>query len=237
MPPGIQRSRAKHLLQVLPTGMNELGVGTDLIYLALGAVAPHIRLFENLVEGGVLIYAMDDVAKNFLFPLGPTRVTPKEELAQQGVLLGHRCSSSTLRSSTKTSIHSPLLVEMSEWTETTSAPVCLRTMSSRFGRPASRTCWRIALMSLRPSWVSASRFSAGVSTPKLRTITRSSTIRVLIRSGPRPTNACWKAITSSLTAASALLCRRGVAVFICPAHLLRGCANDEGRWRTAPLNP
>src|SRR5215213_4790196 len=105
MPPGIQRSRAEYLLQVLPTGMNELGVGADLIYLARGAVAPHIRLFENLVEGGVLIYAMDDVAKNFLFPLGPTRLTPKEELPQQGVLLGHRCPSSTLRSSTKTSIH------------------------------------------------------------------------------------------------------------------------------------
>src|SRR5215203_584836 len=126
---------------------------------------------------------------------------------------------------------------MSEWIETTLAPVCFWTISSRFGRPASRTCWRIALISLHPSWLFASCLSAGVNTPKLRTITRSSTILVLIRSGPRPTNSCWKAIISSLMAASALLCRRGVAAFICSAHLLWGCANDESRCRTAPLNP
>ena len=44
-------------------------------------------------------------------------------------------------------------------------------------------------------------------------------------------------LISSLMAVSALLCRRGVAVFICSAHLLWGCANGESRCRTAPLNP
>src|SRR5215213_1868776 len=93
---------------------NKLGVVLDLVYLALGAVAPHIGLPEHLRKSGVLVYPVDDVAEDLLLPLRPARVAREEELPQQGVFLGHRCSSSTLRSSTKTSIHSPLLVEMSE---------------------------------------------------------------------------------------------------------------------------
>src|SRR5215212_9708115 len=202
---------------MLPTSLDEFWVAPDLIYLLLRAVAPHVRLLEHLVERDILIYAVDDVAEDLLLPFGPARVATKEELPQQGVLLGHLYSSSTLRSSTKTSSHSPLLVEISEWTETTSAPVCLLTIPSKTGRPASRTCWRMALMSLRPSKLVASCLSAGVKTPKLRTITRSSTIRVRILSGPRPTNSCWKAIISSLMAASILLCRRLIKL---PLHLL-----------------
>jgi hypothetical protein len=59
--------------------MDEFGVAPDLIDLDLGAVALHVRLLEYLVEFGVLIYAMDDVAENLLLPPGPARVTPKEE--------------------------------------------------------------------------------------------------------------------------------------------------------------
>src|SRR5215218_9107846 len=220
---------------MLPGGVDEFGVVADLVYLDLRAVASHVGLLEHLPEIRVLVYAVDDVPQYFLLPLGSTRVA-KENLPEDRVFLRHRYPSSTLRSSTKTSSHSPLLVEMSEWTETTSAPVCFWTMPSRIERPASRTCWRVALMSLRPSKLLASCFSAGVSTPKLRTTTRSSTTRVRIRSGPRPTNSCWKAIISSLMAASLLLCRRLMDVSL---HLLvyRGATNDEGRCRTAPLHP
>jgi len=45
----------------------------------LGAVALYVRLLEYLVEFGVLIYAMDDVAEDLLLPPGPARVAPKEE--------------------------------------------------------------------------------------------------------------------------------------------------------------
>src|SRR5215216_4923708 len=75
---GIQLSRTERLLQVLPTGMDEFGVGADLIDLDLGAVALYVSLLEHLVEDCALIYAVDDVAENLLLPLGPTRVTPKE---------------------------------------------------------------------------------------------------------------------------------------------------------------
>ncbi len=56
-------------------------------------------------------------------------------------------------------------------------------------------------------------------------VTRSSTIRVRIWSGPRPTNSCWKAIISSLMAASVLLCRRTTRCL----HLLvcRGAATTK----------
>src|SRR5215211_5269880 len=131
--------------------MDELGVAPDLIDLDLGAVALYVRLLEYLVQFGILIYAVDDVAEDLLLAPGPARVTPKEEPPYQRVFIGHRNSSSIMRSSTKTSIHSPLLVEISEWTETTSAPVCFRTIASRSERPASRTCCLMALMSLRPS--------------------------------------------------------------------------------------
>src|SRR5215208_2551746 len=197
-PLGVKFHGAERMLHVLPGCVHELGIALDLVYLGLGAVVLHVGLPEHIMEVGVLIYAVDDVAEDLLLPLGPTRATTKEELSEYIVFLRHRYSSSTLLSSTKTSSHSPLLVEMSEWRETTSAPVCFRTMLSRTERPASMTCWRMALMSLRPSKLSASRFSAGVNTPKLRTITRSSTILVLIRSGPRPMNSCWKGIVSSL---------------------------------------
>jgi len=59
--------------------MDEFGVAPDLIDLDLGAVALYVRLLEYLVEFGVLIYAMDDVAQDLLLPPGPARVTPKEE--------------------------------------------------------------------------------------------------------------------------------------------------------------
>ncbi len=90
------------------------GLPPDLVYLLLRAIALHVRLPEHLGEVGVLIYAVDDVAEDLLLPLGPTRVTIEEELPQQRVFLGHLYPSSMLRSSTKTSSHSPLLVEMSE---------------------------------------------------------------------------------------------------------------------------
>src|SRR5215208_6876712 len=76
---GIQLSRTERLLQVLPTGMDQFGVAPDLIDLDLGAVTLYVRLLEYLVEFGVLIYAMDDVAEDLLLPPGPARVTPKEE--------------------------------------------------------------------------------------------------------------------------------------------------------------
>src|SRR5215216_3988186 len=223
--PGIQLSRAERLLQVPPGRVDEFGVAPDLVYLDLRAVAAHVGLLNHLVEGGVFIYAVDDVPEYLLLPLGPARVATEEELPKDRMILRHRFSSSMLRSSTKTSSHSPLLVEMSEWTERTSDPVCFSTMPSRTGRPASRTCWRMALMSLRPSKLLASCFSAGVNTPKLRTTTRSSTMRVRIRSGPRPTNSCWKAIISSLMAASVLLCLRFMDVSL---HLLI-CAVQQRR--------
>src|SRR3712207_5338058 len=138
----VQLPRAERLLQVFPCRVDELGVALDLVYLGLGAVALHIRLPEHLVEVGVLVYAVDDVPEDLLLPLGPTRVATKEELPEHRMFLGHLCSSSTLRSSTKTSSHSPLLVEMSEWTETTSAPVCFSTMLSKTERPASRKIGR-----------------------------------------------------------------------------------------------
>src|SRR5215207_7113269 len=175
---------------MLPAGVHELRIALDLVYLGLGAVALHVGLSEHILEVGVLVNAVDDVPEDLFLPLRATRATTEEELSEYIVYLRHRYSSSTLLSSTKTSSHSPLLVEMSEWTETTSAPVCLWTLLSKIERPASRTCWRMALISLRPSKLWASCFSAGVNTPKLRTITRSSTIRVLILSGPRPTNSC-----------------------------------------------
>jgi hypothetical protein len=80
VPPGIQLPRAEHLLQMFPTGMDELGVAPDLIDLNLGAVALYVRLLEYLVEFCVLIYAVDDVAEDLLLPRGPARGTPKEEL-------------------------------------------------------------------------------------------------------------------------------------------------------------
>jgi hypothetical protein len=79
VPPGVQLSRTERLLQVLPTGMDEFGVAPDLIDLDLGAVALYVRLLEYIVEFGVLIYAMDDVAEDLLLPPDPARVTPKEE--------------------------------------------------------------------------------------------------------------------------------------------------------------
>src|SRR5215210_1693322 len=164
---------------MLPGGVDQLGVVDDLVYFGLGAVALHISLCEHLVEVSVLVYAVDEVPQDLLLPLGSIRVA-EEELPEESAFLRHLYSSCTLRSSTKTSIHSPLLVEMSEWTETTSAPVCFSTMLSRSERPASRTCWRMALMSLRPSKLLASCLSAGVSTSKLRTIVRSSIILVRI---------------------------------------------------------
>src|SRR5918998_257867 len=218
---------------MLPGCVDELGVALDLVYLGLGAVALHIRLPEHLVEVGILVYAVDGVPGDLLLPLGPTRVATKKDLSKDRMFPCHLCSSSTLRSSTKTSSHSPLLVEMSEWTETTSAPVCFSTMPSRTSRPASRTCWRMALMSLRPSKLLASCFSAGVSTPKLRTITRSSTIRVRILSGPRPTNSCWKAIISSLMVASVLLCRRAT-LLAAPPRFGRGAATTTTKAGAAP---
>jgi len=59
--------------------MDEFGVAPDLIDLDLGAVAQYIRLLQYLVEFGVIIYAVDDVAEDLLLPPGPARVTPNEE--------------------------------------------------------------------------------------------------------------------------------------------------------------
>jgi hypothetical protein len=71
----LQLSRAEGLLQVLPTGMDQFRVGANLIYLLLRAVALHVWLLEHLVEVGVLVSAVDDVAEDLLFPLGPARVS------------------------------------------------------------------------------------------------------------------------------------------------------------------
>jgi hypothetical protein len=59
--------------------MDEFGVAPDLIDLDLGAVAHYVRLLQYLVEFGVIIYAVDDVAEDLLLPPGPARVTPNEE--------------------------------------------------------------------------------------------------------------------------------------------------------------
>src|SRR3954467_7776025 len=92
-PHGVQLSRTKHALQVLPTGVDEFGVAPDLLYLLLRAVAPHVGLLEHLAEEGVLVYTVDDVAEDLLLPVGPARVAREKELAQQGMFLGHRLSS------------------------------------------------------------------------------------------------------------------------------------------------
>jgi hypothetical protein len=101
---------------------------------------------------------------------------------------------------------------------------------SKSERPASRTCWRTALINLRSSKLADSCSSAGVSTPKLRTNTKPSTMRVLIPSGPRPTNSCWKAIISSLM----VLCRRFMSVSL---HLLFLMVQPTTTAGATPLHP
>src|SRR5215203_2068119 len=95
-PPGIELPGPGSLFQLLSCRADELGIALDLVYLSLRAVSLYVRLLEHLGQCGVLVYAVNDVAEDFLFPLGPTRVTPNEELTQQRVFLGHRCSSSKL---------------------------------------------------------------------------------------------------------------------------------------------
>jgi hypothetical protein len=83
-PPGIQLPGAERLFQVLLGGVDELGVVVDLVYLVLGAIAPHVMLLKYLLEVRVLGYAVEDVAEDLLLPLGSTRVA-KEELPEEPV--------------------------------------------------------------------------------------------------------------------------------------------------------
>jgi len=64
---------------MLPAGIDQFRVAPDLIDLDLGEVALYVRLLEYLVQFGILIYAVDDVAEDLFLAPGPARVTPKEE--------------------------------------------------------------------------------------------------------------------------------------------------------------
>jgi hypothetical protein len=59
--------------------MDQFWVAADLIDLNRGAVALYVRLLEYLLQFGILIYAMDDVAQYLLLPPGSAGVTAKEE--------------------------------------------------------------------------------------------------------------------------------------------------------------
>jgi hypothetical protein len=86
----IELPRAEYVLQMLPAMVDELGVHDDLVDLALGAVATHVGLLEHLIKGGVRVYAVDDVAEDFLLALGAKTVARAEhQLFPIGSLFGH----------------------------------------------------------------------------------------------------------------------------------------------------
>src|SRR5215216_3559037 len=59
----VEFARSKHPLQVFPAGVNQLRVPYDLVYHLLRAVAPHVGLPQHVVEVGLLVEAMNDVAE------------------------------------------------------------------------------------------------------------------------------------------------------------------------------
>jgi hypothetical protein len=72
--------------------VDELGVHDDLVDLALGAVAAHVGLREDVVKVGVLVYAVDDVLEDLFLALSARAVLPAEhESFQEGSLFGHAC--------------------------------------------------------------------------------------------------------------------------------------------------
>ena len=67
-----------------------LGIHDDLVDLALGAVAAHVRLLEYVVKVGILVHAVEDVLEDLLLALSTRAVLPAEhESFQEGSLFWH----------------------------------------------------------------------------------------------------------------------------------------------------
>jgi 23S rRNA C2498 (ribose-2'-O)-methylase RlmM len=86
----IELPRAEYVLQVLPAMVDQLRVSEDLVDLDLGAVSAYVGFLEHLIKLGVRVYAVDDVAEDFLLALGAETVPRAEHQPFPiGSLFGH----------------------------------------------------------------------------------------------------------------------------------------------------
>src|SRR5215210_8796002 len=78
---------------MFPAGVDELGVVNDLVYLGLRAVASHVVLTYDVVQGCALVDAVDDVPEYLLLALGANvaaeEYLPERRLAGTLVPVGH----------------------------------------------------------------------------------------------------------------------------------------------------
>src|SRR5215218_11276906 len=86
----IEFLRAEILLHVLPGGLDQSGLGADLLHLYRRGVAPHVLLLDDLFQAGPIAEAVGDVLDH---PLLPRRmVLDAEQPVPEGpllALLGH----------------------------------------------------------------------------------------------------------------------------------------------------
>ena len=68
-PSWVQLTRPKRPPKMFPTGVNELGVVNNPLYLALRRVTAYIVFLYDVVQTLVLAHAMDDVLENLLLAL------------------------------------------------------------------------------------------------------------------------------------------------------------------------
>src|SRR5687768_12306452 len=66
----VQFPRAEVLPQVLARGLDEPGIGADLLYLQGRSVAPHVLLLHHVAQVRPLAQAVDDVLDHPLLPCG-----------------------------------------------------------------------------------------------------------------------------------------------------------------------
>jgi hypothetical protein len=73
--------------------MNQLGVLDDLLYLGLGAIAPHVIFAYHVVQARSFARAVDNVPEYFFLALGAHVATekylPQRRRAGALVILGH----------------------------------------------------------------------------------------------------------------------------------------------------
>src|SRR5215204_3353482 len=82
---GVEFPRVEVPLQVLVGGLDEPGVGADLLYLKGRGVAPHVLLLYHVAQVRPFAETVDDVLGDPLLPLG--RLMGAEQPVPEGSLL------------------------------------------------------------------------------------------------------------------------------------------------------